>query len=649
MSNRPTTENAARKLGAQPSLLDHEQLFRLMVENVRDYAIFMLDPTGHVATWNRGAEQINGYRAEEIIGQHFSVFYPASDIEAGKCEMELEVAEREGRFEDLGWRLRKDGTRFWANVVITAVRDPERNLIGFAKVTRDLTDRKRAEEEAIARLEAEERFRLIIESVRDYAIFMLDAGGHVATWNIGAERIHGYRAEEIIGSHFSRFYPQEDVEAGKCEMELRAAAQDGRFEDEDWRVRKDGSRFWANVVISAVRDHEGRLIGYSKVTRDLTERRVAEADRTARLAAEHASRTKDEFLAILGHELRNPLAPILTALQLLKLRGQDPPPKEHAVIERQVRHMMHLVDDLLDISRITRGKLELRRHPIDLRGVVAKAIELASPLIEQRGHRLQVDLPTRPIGVDVDEARMTQVLANLMTNAAKYTEPGGAIRVSVTERAGDVDIAVSDNGIGIPPDLLPRVFDLFVQGYRTSERSGGGLGIGLTLVRNLVEMHGGTVSAHSEGVGRGSRFTVHLPVVALDVTDNTHRAPKLFAVARSRRILVVDDNEDARELLAEALRAAGHDVYTAGDPAQALNMIEAVQPEVAILDIGLPVMDGYELAGRIRSQLAGELHLFALTGYGQASDRERAHAAGFAAHFVKPVDLKLLIDSIEAL
>ncbi len=645
-----STRLAPERSPDKPAELENEQLFELMIANVRDYAIFMLDPTGHVATWNLGAERINGYRADEIIGKHFSTFYPRVDVEAGKCEMELEVAAREGRFEDLGWRVRKDGSRFWANVVISAMRDAGGHLVGFSKVTRDMTDRKRAEDETQARLEAEERYRYIVESVRDYAIFMLDATGHVATWNIGAERIAGYKAEEIIGSHFSRFYPQSDIDAGKCEMELRVATSEGRFEDEGWRLRKDGTRYWSNVVISAVRDRNGNLVGFSKVTRDLTDRMRAEEERAARLAAEQANRAKDEFLAMLGHELRNPMAPILTALQLLKLRGEDTPLKEHEIIERQVNHMKHLVDDLLDVSRITKGKLELKKKPLDLRMVLAKAIEIASPLLEQRNHTFELETPPHPLGVDGDEARLTQVLANLLTNAAKYTNPGGKIRVAVVEQHDHVEVAVTDNGTGIEPELLPRVFELFVQGYRSSDRSTGGLGIGLTLVHKLTELHGGTVSAHSEGIGKGSTFTVRLPSISLARPQEAlRRTTGIRLTAEPRRILLVDDNEDALVLLAEALQVAGHVVRTALDPAQALQVLEEFKPDLAILDIGLPVMDGYELAQRIREQLeTGTPRLFALSGYGAQTDRERSRKAGFSAHFVKPVDVKQLIESISA-
>jgi PAS domain S-box-containing protein len=638
----PSTETAQ---------VDDEQLFRLMIANVRDYAIFMLTPSGHIATWNLGAERIKGYKADEIIGKHFSTFYPEIDVQSGKCEHELEVATAEGRFEDLGWRVRKDGSQFWANVVITAVRNESGQLVGFSKVTRDLSDRKRAEDETIGRLEAEERYRYLVESVADYAIFMLDATGHVATWNIGAARIKGYTANEIIGSHFSRFYMDEDIRAGKCELELRVATRDGRFEDEGWRLRKDGSRFWANVVISAVRDANGALVGFSKVTRDLTERKKSEEERAARLAAEQANRAKDEFLAMLGHELRNPLAPILTALQLLKLRGDNLPLKEHEIIERQVRHMMHLVDDLLDVARITKGKVEIKRKPLDLRVALAKAIEIASPLIEQRQHELVLDVPNHALGVEGDEGRLIQVIANLLTNAAKYTEPSGHISIVVSDTKNEIKLSVTDNGSGIDSALLPNIFQLFVQGARASDRSGGGLGIGLTLVSKLTELHGGRVEAQSAGLGKGSTFTIWLPGMQLPRPEAeaaaAARASKIMAAANPRRILIVDDNEDALVLLAEALQHAGHDVRTATDPAQALEVIKDFKPELAILDIGLPVMDGYELATRIREQLdTGSPRMFALSGYGQQADRDRSHQAGFSAHFVKPVDVKQLIERI---
>jgi PAS domain S-box-containing protein len=621
-----------------------QELFRLLVGAVRDYAIFMLDPTGRVATWNAGAERIKGYAQHEIVGRHFSTFYPEADVKAGKCEYELEVATRDGKFEEEGWRVRKDGTQFWANVLITPVRDDSGALVGFAKITRDLTERKRAEE---ARIEAEERLQLLVDSVRDYEMITLDPNGLITTWNAGAENLKGYAARDIIGSHFSRFYPAADVAAGKCDLELEVARRDGRFEDEGWRVRKDGSQFWANVVISAMRNAAGELVGFSKVTRDLTDRVRNEQERAARLAAEQANRAKDEFLAMLGHELRNPLAPIVTALQLIRLRGDTTFAREHAVIERQVDHMMHLVDDLLDVSRVARGKIELKAQQIDLRDPIAKAVEIATPMVDRFQHQLHLDVPARPLYVEGEEQRLVQIFSNLLTNAAKYTPPGGEVWFTVRHTGKEIVIEVRDTGVGISAELLPRVFELFVQGRQDADRSTGGLGLGLTLAQSLVRLHRGEITAASAGLGHGSVFTVKLPALthapAPVPPDALSRA---FPVPGGRqRLLLVDDNEDARALLSEILRATGHDVRTAADGPEALELIKTFAPDLAVLDLGLPEMDGYELAVRMRGAVP-QTRLVALSGYGQESDREKSRDAGFARHLVKPVDIRRLLATI---
>ncbi|MBA3538492.1 MAG: response regulator [Deltaproteobacteria bacterium] len=489
-------------------------------------------------------------------------------------------------------------------------------------------------------------FRAFVASVQDYAVFMLDPRGIVMTWNVGAERIKGYRATEIIGSHFSTFYPDHDTRVRRCEEELEIAITEGRFVDEGWRVRKDGTEFWASVVISAIRDDHQQLVGFSKITRDLTDRRREEHERTARLAAEQANRAKDDFLAMLGHELRNPLAPIVTALELMKLRG-DKASKEHEVIERQVTHLLNLVDDLLDVSRLSRGKVELKRRHLDVRDPIAKAIEIAEPLLEQRRHQLEIDVSSDVLMVDADAARLTQVFTNLLANAAKYTDLGGRIWVSAQRAEDDVLIEVRDDGMGIDPALLPRIFDLFVQGYQSSERAVGGLGLGLTLVRTLVELHGGLVSARSAGAGSGSTFTVRLPIIAAPIKRRLTTPPLFAHAANSRKhVLIVDDNEDARMLLADVLESLGHNVITAPDGPEALKLVKAFTPDVAILDIGLPVMDGFELAVRLRAELAAPPRLIALTGYGQQSDRKRTSDAGFDVHLVKPVNLKDLISSL---
>jgi PAS domain S-box-containing protein len=641
-----TRDLTERKVAEQTRRAEAER-FRVFVESVRDYAIFMLDPEGNVETWNTGAQRIKGYGAEEIIGRHFSVFYPQEDVAAGKCDMELEVASREGRFEDEGWRVRSDGSRFWANVVITALHDSTGKLTGFGKVTRDLTERRNAE---LSRLAVEERFRRLIESVKDYAIFSLDPTGRVATWNEGAQRIKGYTAAEIIGSHFSRFYTEHDVRSGKCEMELEVAAREGRFEDEDWRVRKDGSLFWANVIISAIRDDGGKLTGFSKVTRDLTDRKRAEQESAARLAAEEANRTKDQFLAMLGHELRNPLAPIVAALQLIKLRSDgDKHAREHQVIDRQVAQMTRLVDDLLDVSRIARGDIELERESVDIRGAVAKAVEIASPAFEKKTQHLEVNSPAHALMVHGDETRLIQVFGNLLNNAAKYTKRGGHIFVLVRQFKKEIIVEVRDDGVGIDAALLPKIFDLFVQGAQHLDRAQGGLGLGLTLVKQIVHLHGGDVEARSSGHGTGSTFIVRLPAMhassarALDEPPAVELTPEPGA----RRILLVDDNEDARLLLAEMLGTLGYAVHTAASGIEALDSIVDLRPDVAILDIGLPGMDGYELASRIREAFDGNIQLIALTGYGQPGDVSRSRRAGFDAHLVKPVAISRLLELLQ--
>ncbi len=490
-----------------------------------------------------------------------------------------------------------------------------------------------------------ELFRLLVASVHDYAIFMLDPDGRVMTWNAGAERIKGYAAGEIIGRPFSTFYPREDVDAGKCELELELATRDGRFEDEGWRVRKDGERFWANVVISAVLDAAGQLVGFAKVTRDLTERRRVDEERAARLVAEQANRAKDEFLAMLGHELRNPLAPIITALELIRRRGEDPLAREHLIIQRQIQHMTHLIDDLLDVSRITQDKLEIRQDVLSLGDLVGRALEIASPLLAEHGHHLALEVPEAALRVRGEEARLIQVFSNLIVNAAKYTPPGGHIAVRVRPAGPEVLVEVSDDGVGISAELLPRVFDVFVQGPQGLARSAGGLGLGLALVHRLIALHGGRVEVHSAGPAMGSTFTVRLPCVERAAPEALESAEVLApALARSHRILVVDDNEDARELLAELLATYGHAVESIGDPIVALERARTFGPDVAILDLGLPEMDGDELGARLRAERPdAHLRLIALTGYGQPSDIARTTAAGFDAHLLKPVDLPQLL------
>jgi signal transduction histidine kinase/ActR/RegA family two-component response regulator len=419
-------------------------------------------------------------------------------------------------------------------------------------------------------------------------------------------------------------------------------------------LQEDGTRVdrYFKFNVEPLRDAEDQVYGMMAVAIEISEqvraRQVLErsqAENQKLLAdLEAASRAKDEFLAMLGHELRNPLSPIATALQLMKLRGDSRTSREQQVIERQVNHLTRLVDDLLDVSKITRGKVVLRKERVEIADVIAKAVEMASDLFEQRNHDLAVDIGEEHLWVCGDPVRLAQVVANLLTNAARYTERGGKIGVSARREGGDIVIRVEDNGSGIAPDLLPRIFDLFIQGHRSSDRAQGGLGLGLALVKNLVALHGGSVVARSDGPGKGSEFVIRLPPaaeaqVSAPPRSERDRSPSP-SKAQSRRVLIVDDNNDAADSLADLLRDVGHEVEVAYSPVAGLKLAEAFRPEVAVLDIGLPVMDGYELATRLRSNpVTANCLLIALTGYGQTHDRIRSEEGGFLYHLVKPVDI----------
>ena len=543
------------------------------------------------------------------------------------------------------------------------MRDASDRIFGLMTVSIDVTA------QVLARREVESARRLletVIQQMPAGIIIVAAPSGRLLLANRNVQSILGYPPVDTASvEDYARYTAvhEDGTPYAAREYPLARALEGGVVLDEELRVvHADGTQRVLSSSAAPVLDAQGRIVAAVAAFSDISDRKLdeqlrqvlLERERDARAEAEVANRSKDEFLAMLGHELRNPLAPILTALQLMRLRGDDSLQRERLVIERQVNHVVRLVDDLLDVSRITRGKIELKRERVEMAEVVAKAIEMASPLIEQRQHRLDVSVPRSGLAVHGDQVRLAQVVSNLLNNAAKYTEPKGQISVQARLDDGAVVLRVADNGIGLGADMLPGVFGLFVQERQAIDRAQGGLGLGLAIVRSLVEIHGGTVEAHSEGRGRGSEFVVRLPSAGAEggPGHGVELKPRLLPTTEpdAVRLLVVDDNVDAAELLVESLRTMGHRVQVAFDGPAALRIAADFAPEVALLDIGLPVMDGYELARHLR-QLPGleAVHLIAVTGYGQQSDRQRSLDAGFHEHLVKPLRLEALEAAIARL
>ena len=521
-----------------------------------------------------------------------------------------------------------------------------------------------------------EPFRLLVESVRDYAIFILDTQGYIITWNAGAENIKGYRAEEIIGKHFSIFYPEEDLKWDKPGYELKEATAVGRFEDEGWRLRKDGSRFWANVIITALRDKDGNLCGFGKVTRDLTERKRAEEQRlqlareqVARSEAEAASRAKDEFLATISHELRTPLNAILGWGRMLRKgnlneenlnRGLD-------TIERNAKLQTQLIDDLLDVSRIISGKIRLTLMTIELPPIIEAAVDSIQPAAEAKNIRLQLLLDSDAGLVSGDPDRLQQIVWNLLSNAVKFTDRGGRVQVRLLRRNSHVEILVSDTGKGISPEFLPYVFDRFRQADSSLTRLHGGLGLGLSIVRHLVELHGGSVQAQSPGLGMGATFIVQLPIIVAHSSERFSQNDDEVNLSRAEHrevldsspsleglsILVIDDEADARELLTLILEEQKAQVTAVASAAEAYETLEWLEPNLIVSDIGMPGEDGYAFIRNVRSKEARERQgwrpAVALTAHARIEDRLRALSAGYQAHVAKPVEPAELVAVIASL
>lgn len=646
--------------------------YELLVQAVRDYALFLLGPDGAIRSWNSGATRIMGYEADEVLGRHFSLFYTEEDLRGDKPGRELEVAAEEGRVEDEGLRVRKDGRRFWANTIITALRGEDGRLDGFAKVTRDLTERRMAEERLRTR---EEMFRLLISSVTDYAIFMLDPGGSVMSWNEGAERIKGYKAEEVFGEHFSIFFPKEEIEAGRPAKILEAAREKGRVENEGWRLRKDGTRFWAHVVMTAIYDSEGNLRGFTRITRDITEKKKAEewrqglleqrearlrADQEKRLAeassraAQEANRAKDEFLMMLSHELRTPLTSILGWARLLPTLQPDDDAFREGIrsIGRSAELQASLVDDVLDISRIVAGKLRLDIRRVDLASTLTGAIEHVSAGAAAKSIRVETSIPEDLGHGEVDGLRLEQIVWNLLSNAVKFTPQGGIARLSARRHGDLLEISVEDDGEGIDPEFLPYLFDAFRQADMGVKRSYGGMGLGLTIVRHLVEAHGGSISVESEGKGKGALFNVSLPVKSVPMEgaggSPETSVPRLDGMLEGFHILIVDDDADHRHLLASVLKKAGADVSTADSVSTALMVCANSSPDLIVTDIGMRELDGYDLLERIRqAETDRNTPIVAISAFD--SPRRANDGQDFDAFLRKPIDPSDFVSRLEAI
>ena len=603
--------------------------------------IVLLDEDGRITRGNPAAGEILGRSTPGLIGRSILDLLPMAPADSAESPLARALASRRRESDELALA---DGRTI--RLTIDPIPADGLGIGGAVCILSDISERRRNEK---ALRESDEHFRMLVEGVRDYAIVMTDPENRVVSWNTGAERILGYTGPEILGRDLAIVFTPEDREKDVPGWEMRTAVAEGRAIDERWQLRKDGSRFWASGVLSPLRDEEGGLRGFAKVFRDESERkRLEEELRRRALELVEADRQKDQFLAMLAHELRNPLAPVRNALEEIRLTPGDPAAVERAraMAGRQIAHMARLIEDLLDVSRITSGKIQLRRRPVDFSAIASHSAVTSRAQIEAARQELRATIAPGPIWVDGDSTRLEQVLANLLNNATKFSDPGGRIDMSVSVEGAEVRLLVRDTGIGIGPETLPRVFDLFAQGDRSLARAQGGLGIGLTLVRSLVEMHGGVVGVHSEGPGRGAEFLVRLPIIA-EPAPSGHEAPGgPGREPQPRRVLVVDDNIDSATSLARVLGLWGHDVSIAHGGPEAIEMAVAGRPDLILLDIGLPGMDGYEVAAHLRARPdAGTPTLVALTGYGQEDDRRRSREAGIEHHLVKPVDL----DELQAL
>jgi len=620
--------------------LDTSDPFRLLIQSIVDYAIYMLDPKGIVTSWNAGAERIKGFQTDEIVGQHFSKFYTDEDREAGLPRKVLETARCEGKYEGEGWRVRKDGTRFWASVVIDRINDAHGKLIGFAKITRDMTEKRLAQE---ALLDAERRFRILVQGVTDYSIFMLDPDGRVANWNAGAQRIKGYMPDEIVGEHFSRFYAPEDVEAGVPQRALETARKEGRYEAEGWRIRKDGTRFWASVVLDAIKDEDGKLIGFAKITRDMTEKREAQIrldESREQLFRSQKMEALGQLTGGLAHDFNNLLTAMLGACEL-GLRNINDAEKVTKMLEGirgSAQRGASLTKQLLAFARAQ--PLEIQQ--IDLRQFFSDVTTLLRPSL-----RSDIDVVTEISDqlwpIDADAGALELALLNLAFNARDAMKEGGTLKISAHNEVlkgtpegliGEhVVLRVSDTGSGMSREVMDRVFEPFF----TTKTFGEGTGLGLSQLFGFAKQIGGSVTVDS-APGKGSTFTLYLP--ASHGRENAQ--PRDAGAKALGRVLVVEDDTFVAELAAEMLGEIGFETAIVHSAKEALERLAAGdRPKLVFTDVVMPGgITGIELARKLRDRFP-ELPILLTTGYSE----QVSATQGFPV-LQKPYEMNALANAI---
>jgi PAS domain S-box-containing protein len=635
---------ARRKAGENADELVAARLLAAIVESSDD-AIVSKSLDGIIRSWNAAAERLFGYTAAEAVGRHISLVIPRERLaEEDHIIATLKAGRRIDHFETV--RVRKDGQRIDVSLTVSPIRNDAGEVVGASKIARDIGDRKRAEAER-------QKFVTLVETSTDF-IAMFDLQGVPLFVNrAGLELVGLADLDEARRTPVGSFFFPEDQ--GRITNEffpsVRARGQ-GEIEVR-FRHFQTGEARWMAYKVVTLPDADGRPVAFATVSQDVTERKkLADDLRTVAADLSEANRRKTEFLAMLAHELRNPLAPIGNALRVMRQGHGDGKPSAPLldVLDRQVGQLSRLVDDLLDLSRVTRGKIVLRRQPLALAPVVEQVVETVRALYGNMNHELTVTLPAEPVFLNADPARLAQMISNLLNNAYKFTDPGGHVSLAVTRDGGDVLIRVRDNGIGIAPEQLPQLFQMFVQADTSLERTRDGLGIGLTLVQSLVEMHGGSVTARSDGLGCGSEFTLRLPALAA-MPDAAAPPPDAEPATTpdSLDVLIVDDNLDGAETLAMLLEDAGHRPHQAHDGLEGIAAAERLRPDAVLLDIGLPKLNGFEVCRQLRAEPWGKhVTIVAMTGWGQEEDRQRSRDAGFDAHLVKPVDVDLLLKLLAA-